>query len=175
MDLFQANQAEFSPCRLYRYRLVRDLGGTRTVTFCMMNPSIADEVQDDPTVRRCKIFARDWGFGRLVVVNAYAYRATDPDDLEAARAAGVDVVGPDNDAAIQRAGQEAELVVVAWGTRVDGARAFRIRELLPSVVCLGVTKGGAPRHPLYVPKVAKRIPWPPWSANPHEGNCGGKV
>lgn len=77
--------AVFSPCRRWRYRLERDvarLGSTRgAVAFVGLNPSVADETLDDPTIRRCKGFAADWGFRTLVMANAYAWRSTDPRGL----------------------------------------------------------------------------------------------
>ncbi len=48
------------------------------VVWVMLNPSTADHVHDDPTIRRCMGFARAWGYGGIAVVNLYAWRATDP-------------------------------------------------------------------------------------------------
>lgn len=112
-----------------------------------LNPSAADETKDDPTVRRCQGYARLWGFGGLVMLNLFAYRATNPADLKATG----DPVGPINDAALRRetAGRR---VLAAWG--VHGAyrdRAPAVLRLLAGrdVVCLARTKAGFPRHPLY--------------------------
>jgi hypothetical protein len=135
---------------VYRYSLWRQVGDSRSrVLFIMLNPSTADEAKDDPTIRRCAAFARGWGYGRLEVCNLFAYRATDPRKLRCI----VDPVGPLNDAMIARAAKRADTVVVAWG--VEGARARRadivMRMLYSSIVCcLGTTRDGFPRHPLYV-------------------------
>src|SRR5579859_2539321 len=67
--------ATFSPCRRYRYRLERVLGPGPVLQVIGLNPSTADEVADDPTVRRCKGFARHWGFGRLILTNLFGLRA----------------------------------------------------------------------------------------------------
>lgn len=92
-------EATFSGCGRYRYRLTRELNGAlfagsgRAITFIMLNPSTADANADDPTIRRCKGFARGWGYGRLIIVNLFAFRATDPRDMWKAHEGGVDIVG----------------------------------------------------------------------------------
>lgn len=136
----------------YRYTLERVLNPLHpepTVLFVMLNPSTADEREDDPTIRRCIGFARSWGAGRLRVVNLFAARATDPREMKAMD----DPVGPGNDQWIAHEIANAETVVAAWGTH--GAyrdRAADVMAMLPGVdwQCLGTTKDGHPRHPLYV-------------------------
>jgi hypothetical protein len=73
--------ALFSRDRRFRYRLGRRWGQGAAVCFVLLNPSTADEVVDDPTIRRCIAFARSLGYGGLEVVNLYAYVATDPAEL----------------------------------------------------------------------------------------------
>jgi hypothetical protein len=140
--------ALFSECRTWRYALTREFEGAGTVAFVGLNPSTADEANDDPTIRRCIGFARDWGFARLAVVNVYAFRASDPRDLWRAD----DPVGPENDRVLAQVLHGAEVVIAAWGMH---ARADRLAELAPvldgrRLHALGVTKNGAPRHPLYL-------------------------
>src|SRR5919204_4199606 len=108
MDL----RTRFSECRTWRYSLTRGLDGSDgTVAFVGLNPSTADETTDDPTVRRCIGFAREWGFARVEVVNVYAFRARDPRELWRAD----DPVGPDNDRILAQVLDGAELVIAAWG------------------------------------------------------------
>lgn len=144
-----SGRAHISDDGLYRYSLTRELGGNTTCTFVMLNPSTADAEQDDPTIRRCIGFARDWGYGRLKVVNLYAYRATKPDDLWLAD----DPVGPENDHAISLAFGGSDLIVAAWGchARDDRLRAFWVSFGGWRIHALGLTKDCAPRHPLYMP------------------------
>ena len=74
--------AHFSTCRRYRYRLWRIWDENKPfVLFICLNPSTADENEDDPTIRRCVRFARDWDYGGMVMVNLFAFRATDPSEL----------------------------------------------------------------------------------------------
>jgi hypothetical protein len=156
--------AELSTNGLYRYSLTRawDMDRPRPwVTFVMLNPSTADALVDDPTIRRCMRFARDWGFGGLEVVNLYAYRATDPSTIHEAADAGIHPVGPDNHRALDEALKRQ--TVVAWGAHPMAAS--RVDDLLARcddplwLWCLGMTKSGAPRHPLYVRADQPAIPW----------------
>ena len=144
--------ATISPCGRYRYTLGRRWGDGPLACWVMLNPSTADATQDDPTVRRCIGFSKAWGYGGLVVVNLFAFRATDPAELLARRTLAV---GPDNDAAILAAAESSSVVVAAWGVhgthlgRADAVTSL-IRRAGYSLRCLGRTKGGLPRHPLYV-------------------------
>lgn len=150
-----ANSAVISACGTYRYRLVRDLGGGRTLVVCMANPSTATAETNDPTIRRVIAFARAWGFGRVIVVNLCAFRATDVREL--ARAA--DPIGPENDTHILTAAGEADMIVAAWGVRSKLPPALRGRcdvvlSLLADrdVYCIRRTSGGDPEHPLFLPR-----------------------
>lgn len=154
--------AELSPCRTYRYALWRewgDLVDTRHkgyVMFVGLNPSTADESNDDPTIRRCIGFAQAWGYRALCMTNLFAYRATSPADMLAQE----DPIGPENDAHLVRLASNALLVVAAWGT--DGKHLKRnadVKKLLPDMHCLHLTKDGHPGHPLYLSKTLQPIPY----------------
>ena len=152
--------AEFDPSGKYRYTLTRtwrrDLG---RVVFVMLNPSTADHMKNDPTVTRCIGFAIDHDFGSLVVINLYAYRATDPKELNKKK---VKPIGNMNDEWTIREAACADMVVAAWGVNpMASQRAARVVELLSprTLHCLRTTKAGAPKHPLYVPKVTRFQIW----------------
>lgn len=115
--------AVISACGAYRYRLWRvwDAGLPRVV-YVMLNPSTADAVADDPTIRACTAIARRIGAGRLDVVNLYAFRASKPSALVAAAKRGLDVVGPGNDEAIGTAVQDVQMVICAWGAHTMAMR-----------------------------------------------------
>jgi hypothetical protein len=158
--------AEFSQCRRYRWTLTRTWDESKPlVVFCGLNPSTADETQDDPTIRRELGFARDWGFGRYVKVNAYAWRSTDPKGLWQAD----DPIGEHNFPAITYWGKQAALFVVAWGANIQPGHAWKLRLLLTVAniqpYALKLTKTGHPAHPLFALEVggqelADRIPAP---------------
>jgi hypothetical protein len=148
--------AILSDCERYRYTLTREWNaGAPPLTFIMLNPSTADATVDDRTIRRCISFAQARGFGGLRVVNLFAFRATDPAHMKAE----FDPIGPENDmhlrAALVAAKDDNAPVIAAWG--VDGvykARDGDVRALAQecgvTLMCLGTTKDGHPRHPLYV-------------------------
>ena len=132
----------------YRFRLGRAWGPAPYACFIMLNPSIADASVDDPTIRSCIRLAKAWGRGGFEVVNLFALRTTNPQELYHAD----DPIGPDNDAHILAAVMWRSPVVVAWGMRgVFMNRDRAVLDLLRGIplLCLGRTKTGAPRHPLY--------------------------
>jgi len=136
----------------HRTTLFREWIGTGgRVNWIMLNPSTADDVFDDPTIRKCVGFSKHWGFSGLVVTNLFSFRATYPADLRAmvqvdyARAVG------DNDRHLIEQAAAADLVVAAWGTH--GNLAGRAHDVLCRVLpettlyCISKTKGGFPLHP----------------------------
>ncbi len=149
-------RAEFSPDGVYRYVLRRDIGnlhGSRgTVVFVMLNPSTANAQKDDPTIRRCISFAQQQNASYLEVVNLFAFRSHEPDDLRTA----IDPVGPLNDVAIRAAVRSADLVICAWGAEPFAKeRAAKVRRLIEYdcgkvAHALALTKDEQPRHPLYL-------------------------
>jgi len=127
------------------------------MVFVGLNPSTADENTDDPTIRRILGFADDWGFGTLVMLNAFAYRSTDPKALHDRAARGREVIGRDNDETILRTFEEHRRtkLVMGWGangTLLD--RGSAIARTALSVhrrpECFGLTQNGQPKHPLYL-------------------------
>jgi hypothetical protein len=154
----QVADADFSPCRKYRYLLRYPRAASKRVLWVALNPSTADECQLDPTLRRCFGFAKRWGFDGIEVANLFAFRATDPKVM----LAEASPVGPENNKHILQAAARSALVVAAWG--VHGSHMGRDEEVLHAlrlvvdVVCLGKTKEKFPRHPLYVKGDCPYIP-----------------
>lgn len=141
--------AIFSTCREYRYSLWRLWDSSKpTVTFCGLNPSTADETVDDPTIRRCIGYARDWGFGQLIMVNAYAYRSTDPKGLWAT----MNPIGYRNIDSIVHASRVSGLFVAAWGSHIKPLHSREIRRRIKQIHALRLTKSCEPSHPLYLPR-----------------------
>lgn len=167
MNLFQQSGAVFSPCRTWRYALWRTWDESLPVVMWVgLNPSTADETVDDPTIRRCKAFAADWGYGGIFMLNLFAFRATDPAIMMAAE----DPIGPENDRHIQEYHEAAGLTVAAWGIhgtfRGQDQCVCRLERTSPTrktsyvgddLWCLGLTKEGHPKHPLYIAQRTKPV------------------
>ena len=155
-----ASFAEYSPDEAYRYLLVRTWASGPRVLFVMLNPSTATEAQNDPTVERCERRARALGFGSFAVANIFAYRATDPKVMRAV----VDPVGPENDAVIGQWAAQADRVICAWGTHgLHLGRGAAVEGLLRQaglpLYHLGLSKGGFPKHPLYIGYDTQPVLW----------------
>ena len=149
--------AHFSECGRFRYLLTREFGGDSTCLFIMLNPSTADAEWDDPTIRRCISFAKREGFGRLEVVNIYAFRSVSPAVMFSAE----DSIGPTNDHEIEAALGRADSVIVAWGNHAEPKRVVVGAQLIERsgrpVNCFGFTKQDQPKHPLYLPGNAELV------------------
>lgn len=149
--------ALFSECKKYRYSLWREWEPNATrVTFIGLNPSTADETVNDPTIRRCIGYAKDWGYGGINMLNLFAYRSTDPKGLTKVE----DPVGALNNFYLESTARTG-FVVAAWGTH--GTLNNREEEVLlllnNKLHHLGLTKNGHTKHPLYLPKNIKPTKW----------------
>lgn len=160
--------AHISDCEKYRYALWRTWDkNLEYCTWVMLNPSTADADNDDPTIIRCMNYAKAWGYGGILVVNLFSFRATSPKDMKKA----TNPVCPDYSDDIEDALEwENFPVICAWGNH--GSHRGRDKEVLEIIrqhtqpLCLKVTKAGQPVHPLYQPKDLKPIPLP----TPPEGD-----
>jgi hypothetical protein len=162
---YKSKNAVISACGLYRYVLRRCWDETLPPYVAgMLNPSTADADEDDPTITRVVRRAAGLGCGSLVVWNLYAFRATDPTLLSLV----ADPVGPENRDWIREALSECAdrfgTATVGWGSGcADQKLASDVQaiaaELGVKLHCLGVTKGGHPRHPLYVSYGTALQPW----------------
>ncbi len=145
-DLFAQSGAILSDCKLYRYRLWRIWDEKKPlVLFIMLNPSTADAMQDDPTIRRCINFAHTWGYGGIMVGNLFAYRSTDPKELLNVE----NPVGEDNNRHILEMHAQCKLTVCAWGNVKTKAKPL-IGIDNSELYYLELTNSNNPRHPLYV-------------------------
>ncbi len=168
----------FSSDRVYRYTLWREFetaylfdGGNRMkdgyVQFIGLNPSTADEVQDDPTIRRCIRFAKDWGYGAMCMTNLFPFRATDPEEMrshhteenfEAILAYTVNITH------IRTIALGTSLIVAAWGTHgchLDAGNSLKeyLRKEGLKLHHLGLNEDRSPKHPLYLKATTKPVLW----------------
>lgn len=156
------SSAVLSPDGVYRYQLVRRWGSGLLLPWIMLNPSTADEMTDDPTIRRCIGFSKRFGYAGIRIGNLYAFRSSDPKTLWQQ----ADPVGPDNNIHLRRILREAEdnkiPIVVAWGANAKQERVDEVLAMRGSnnFRCLSVTGNGHPGHPLYLSKNANLAHWP---------------
>lgn len=150
----------FSNNMAYRYAFGRWWGPADPSTcdvWVLLNPATGDtELRRRPTLDRCLARSRADGQTGLIIVNLFAHRDTNPKALMAA----ADPVGPANDDALRAFSRAGARTVAAWGS--GGSlhdRSTRVAELLDHPLCLGTTRPGHPRHPLYVPGDTPLVPW----------------
>jgi hypothetical protein len=182
IDELKSSKAIFSPCRRYRYALWREWWETdclvcdatmppgETCNTCQrtrpvsdylmvigLNPSTADETKNDPTIRRCIGFAKQWGFSALCMTNLFAFRATQPKDMKAEN----DPVGPENDHWLHEARFYAGRCLAAWGTHGSHmGRDAQVKFAVQGLSCLGKNANGSPKHPLYIAANTQPITFP---------------
>lgn len=152
--------AAFSEDDRYRYLLWRRWADRAPLVFIMLNPSTANEYKLDPTVTRCVRMAKTLGFGGCVVANIFALRSTNPRALYTV--SPDEAIGPSNDEVLRQLTGHPTLIVAAWGVHGDlYGRQARVLELLQhtDVYALGSTKGGHPRHPLYLSRDRRPTLW----------------
>lgn len=177
-------ETTFSPCRKYRYTLWREWDGDlitalanpitqpdKFVQFIGLNPSTADETLDDPTIRRCIRFAKDWGYGAICMTNLFAFRATDPDVMKVQCLPEDDGEWDKNAVMSNRdwighiaLHSQCDLTVAAWGKHGMHRRAHVhmiafFKGLHKPLYHLGLNDDGTPKHPLYLKADTKPTLW----------------
>lgn len=172
--MIETGCCEFSADRKYRYVLIRELTDPMVnvekplgsfLLVIGLNPSTADETKNDPTIRRCIGFANRWGFRKLVMMNIFGFRATDPKDMMKEPAP----IGPLNDQRLREIAKHCKArcgqVLAAWGNHGSYLnRSAEVTVLLQTagvdVLCLGTTSTGQPCHPLYIPADTMPVKYP---------------
>ena len=148
MDLFdfENNGAEFSDCGKYRYALWRIWDKNKPlVMFIGLNPSTANQVSDDATIRRVKKFAQNWGYGGVYMMNLFAYVTPYPEELKKCG----DPLGG-NDGWLEKISVKCDKIIFAWGAFSEAKeRAEQVKSKF-SGYALEINKDGSPKHPLYV-------------------------
>ena len=157
----EKREAVFSEDRNYRYTLSIRWAEGPMCQFIGLNPSIADEISDDPTIRRCKGFAKAFGCGGMVMTNLFAWRSTDPSALLKVKnpigeeghffTIGEMELWNRNDFYLLSTSFASQPRIACWGTHGKILyRAAKVKQFLSGLSCLKLTASGYPQHPLYL-------------------------
>jgi len=143
-------ESRFSRCHRYRYYLSHRWSDGERCVFIGLNPSTATSKEDDATVRKCASFALSWGYSGFELINLFALRSRDPSEL----VRHPEPIGLTNNRWIKRTLSDDKLLVACWG---NGGALFQrekfVRGMHGHLHCLGTTKSGQPKHPLYLPLI----------------------
>jgi hypothetical protein len=144
-----------------RHRLDRRWGDGKLALICMLNPSRAGGVANDPTIRRLLRLTDRPHLRGFTVVNFEPYVATHPADLRSWRATIARERPRDyasicsaNLALIRRLSKGAAIRVIAWGNhapqRPHRANILQAMSLdgAHDLYAFGITQGGSPKHPM---------------------------
>lgn len=142
--------ADFSSNKKYRYSLHRFWDTSKPlVMFIMLNPSIADGKEDDPTIRRVINYAKSWGYGGFYVCNLFAYVSTDSRVL---KSLGHFAIGKENDSKILQVSLLCDKIIFAWGRKGSlFGRSSEVVNMFKEAYYLSMNKDGEPAHPLFLP------------------------
>ncbi|GAB4305003.1 MAG: DUF1643 domain-containing protein [Geminocystis sp.] len=149
----EERKAEFSNDRIYRYGLWRiwDINKPK-VMFIGLNPSTANENENDKTIHKLYKYCQAQEYGGFIVGNLFAFVETDSKNLKNYIKEGKDIIGIDNDMWLKKLSNEVETIVAIWGN--EGTLLKRNEQIIqhfPKLHCLKINKTGQPAHPLYLP------------------------
>jgi len=154
-EIYNGNGAAFDTMKRNRFVLWRVWDNSLPkVMFIGLNPSKADEEDDDPTIRRVTRFAKDWGYGGVYMLNLFSFVTPYPADLQRSSAKDIHT----NSIRLIEFAEKAEMVVFAWGNFKEAReRSDIMAKEFPNAMALKINKNGSPRHPLYVPAITKPV------------------
>ena len=153
--------AVYSECKRYRYSLTRETNNSKLkLLFILLNPSIATETKNDPTISRCQKRTQELGYTAFRVCNLFAFRTKDPLIMKGS----IDPIGPENNYIINESLYWSNKIICAWGS--DGKyleRGDEVRKIIKKngskAFHLGLTKSNQPKHPLYITYSQKILKW----------------
>lgn len=149
MELFENNGANFNDSNTHRLSLWRIWDKTKPlIMFIGLNPSTANATSDDPTIRRVKRFAKDWGYGGVYMMNLFSFISAYPEEL---RKNEKYLNQFQNFCEIESWALRCDKIVFAWGNFEEAKNAGKEMAFkFPEAYCLGKNKNGTPKHPLYI-------------------------
>ncbi len=145
--LEEISGATLSKCRKYRYVLWRKWNKSLpTIMFIGLNPSTANEHENDPTILKCINYSKNWGFGGFYITNLFAYRTFSPAILKKNNSP----VGQKNNYWILKTSKLTKKTIACWGDHgTFQDRDVQVKKLISQLYCININKTGQPSHPLY--------------------------
>jgi len=144
-------EAEFSIDKKDRYSLKREWDKSKNqILYIMLNPSMADDKNDDPTIRRLINFTKKYNYGGFLVGNIFTKITPNPKEVDKSRG-----MTNKNFKEVLKLINKVDQIVYAWGNSVEEPKI--LKELISNPKCFGKNFNGTPKHPLYLPKNSKLI------------------
>ena len=144
-------EAEFSIDKKERYSLKREWDKSKNkILYIMLNPSLADDKNDDPTIRRLINFTKKFNYGGFSVGNIFTKITPNPKEIDKSKG-----MSDKNFEKLLNLINKVDQIVYAWGNSVEEPQL--LKELILSPKCFGKNLNGTPKHPLYLPKNSKLI------------------
>ena len=143
--------AEFSIDKKERYSLNREWDKSKNkILYIMLNPSLADDKNDDPTIRRLINFTKKFNYGGFLVGNIFTTITPNPKELDKSKG-----MSDKNFEELIKLINKVDQIVYAWGSSIEEPQLLKKLVLNPK--CFGKNLNGTPKHPLYVPSQTKLI------------------
>lgn len=144
-------EAEFSIDKKERYSLKREWDKSKNkILYIMLNPSLADDKNDDPTIRRLINFTKKFNSGGFLVGNIFTTITPNPKELDKSKG-----MSDKNFEELIKLINKVDQIVYAWGSSIEEPQLLKKLVLNPK--CFGKNLNGTPKHPLYLPSQTKLI------------------
>jgi|TARA_B100002052_G_C15883273_1_gene600389 hypothetical protein len=139
-------EAKISIDKKERYSLKREWDKSKNkILYIMLNPSLADDNNDDPTIRRLINFSKKFNYGGFLVGNIYSTISPNPKEVDKS-----DGISDRNLVELLKLINQVEEIVYAWGN--NAYEPEFLKDLVSNPKCFGKNLNGSPKHPLYLPK-----------------------
>jgi len=144
-------RAEFSIDKKERYSLKREWDKSKNkILYIMLNPSLADDKNDDPTIRRLVSFTKKYNYGGFLVGNIFTTITPNPKEIDKSKG-----ISDKNFEKLLKLINKVDQIVYAWGDNIEEPQL--LKELVLNPKCFGKNLNGSPKHPLYIPSETKLI------------------
>ena len=144
-------RAEFSIDKKERYSLKREWDKSKNkILYIMLNPSLADDKNDDPTIRRLINFTKKFNYGGFLVGNIFTKITPNPKEIDKSKG-----MSDKNFEELIKLINKVDQIVYAWGDNIEEPQL--LKELVLNPKCFGKNLNGSPKHPLYLPSETKLI------------------